>query len=375
MPYTKDNINKLVDINNNLEKSKIKTLFFSLPSSCELFSGFEQPRNRLIEFSNFDFWKNLMEYSLAQKFEIIYNFNLAQPVDIGSNNLSKQLEKLDKLLIELQKTGINKLRIYNIQLLEYISKYYPFFELYVSTVTNYKSIQEFKNLKLLYPNIKQIVPSQDMNKNFQLLDNIKNKLKLDVEIMCNDGCIQGCINFYNHHGMKDYEQNYLNGITCTTACEKLDNINPFKYLCQTNHVFPWELEEYKKIGITKFKLTGRDSIRDMDKQTANHAISLYYRYLKGIDDVKTLDDFPVILFLNNSRVKERLINLSVKDIIKFMPDIKYFKKYGNLCSSCCGAECRYCYNCADKIEKVFIRKQEELRKRTMPVCVISKTKV
>ena len=328
MMYSKEKINQLIDINRNVDKSEIKTLYFSLPVSNELFTGFEQPRNQLIEFNTFDFWKDLSEYSLSKGFNIIYNLNSARTVNFEKPELKKQLEKLDKLLIELQKSGVNKLRISNIQLLEYILKYYPYFEIYVSTVTNYKTIQEFKNLKLLYPKIKQVIPAQDMNKNFLLLKNIKNKLNLDMEIMCNDGCIQGCINFYNHQAMNNYEENYLKGITPASTCSNIMNMNPFKYLCQTTHVFPWEIEEYGQIGITKFKLTGRDGIKDTNKNSSNYAIDMYYRYLKGIDDVKTLDDFSIELFLNNSRVHERLKLLKGKDVIKFFPNTVIYVHQG-----------------------------------------------
>ncbi len=368
MPYSKENINKLTVINNEIEKSKIKTLFFSLPSSCELYTGFEQPRNRLIQYSDFSFWKILMEYSLEKNFDIIYNFNLARPVDIENPNLNIQLEKLNKILIELQKIGIKNLRIYNMQLLEYISKYYPCFDLYVSTVTNYKTIHEFENLKILYPQIKQIVPSQDMNKNFELLNNIKNKLNINLEIMCNDGCVQGCINFYNHHGMTNYEDNYLYGITCTTSCEKLNIINPFIYLCRSNHVFPWDIEEYGKIGITKFKLTGRDGINDIH---SSNAINLYYKYLLGIDNCKKLNYYPIVNFLNNSRIQEKFTCLTGKDIIHLMPKIQHFRKYGHLCASQCGIKCIYCYKCSKKIQKVYEKKIKK-KQDFIPACTIIK---
>ena len=50
---------------------------------------------------------------------------------------------------------------------------------------------------------------------------------------------------------------------------------------------------------------------------------------------------------------------------------EHFKKYGHLCASRCGVECRYCYKCAEKIQKVFMKKQEEQQKSTMPFCVIN----
>ena len=53
----------------------------------------------------------------------------------------------------------------------------------------------------------------------------------------------------------------------------------------------------------------------------------------------------------------------------------HFKKYGHLCALICGVECKYCYKCAEKIQKVFEKKQEEQRKRILPVCVVNKSNI
>ena len=49
MPFDKNLIDNLLDINNQVEKSRITSFYFSLPSSCELFTIFEQFRNDFIE--------------------------------------------------------------------------------------------------------------------------------------------------------------------------------------------------------------------------------------------------------------------------------------------------------------------------------------
>ena len=104
--------------------------------------------------------------------------------------LLKQLDKLDKLINKLRSEDLRKLRISNIQLMGYIAKHYPDMELYASTSFEYTQVKQIKNLMTQFPQIKQIVPSHDVNKNFKFLKTIRKLYpNLNIEIMLNEGCI------------------------------------------------------------------------------------------------------------------------------------------------------------------------------------------
>ena len=178
MPYTKEHIDKLVSINKKIEKSQITSLYFSLPSNCELFSGFEQFRNMDFNNNKFDYWQELIEYSIDKGFDFIYLLNRPNSNFNYEEGLKIQLDKLNRLLIELELTGVNKLRVSDHKLLSYLHKKYPQFTLYSSTSFEYKSIGEYKNFIKLHPYVKQIVPSHDLNKNFKMLKSMVNSLKI-----------------------------------------------------------------------------------------------------------------------------------------------------------------------------------------------------
>ena len=374
MPYTKNGIDELININNETEKSRITSLYFSLPSTNELFTGFEQTRNQLLDKTDFAFWRNLASYSIDKGFDIIYCLNMPRPLAIENPKFPQQIERLHKLLDELEKITVLKLRIAPPKLIAYIHKHFHQFDLYGSTANDYKIIQEFQFFKQVHPYVKQIVPSHNVNKNFKLLKNIQ-KLGIETEVMVNEGCIQGCSNRFEHEACLT-DSNFENQTRepvfqegfCKGNCAKIENRNPVLYMAKGNHIYPWEIEEYEKIGIHKFKLNGRDGIHS-EKQSMTDVIRTY---LKGIDDIKNIEDVPVISFAGNSTAKDKLKNLTVKEIKKYLPDIKYFVKYGDLCASRCGAECRYCYKCAEKIEKVFNASQKTERKRAAPVCVMNR---
>ena len=376
MPYTKDDIQKLLNINNQVEKSKITTLSFSLPSSCELFSGFEQYRNHALQYSNFEYWKKLIVYSLDCNADFIYLLNSSWRLFIEDRDFQKQLLKLDKLLFELQKIGVNKLRVSEHRLIDYISKNYPYFGIYASTSFEFKSLAEYKNFKFMHPNVKQIVPSHDSIKNFTFLKNLKSMLSdTEIELMINEGCINGCPNRLEHISEKTdriiiykNDLNLSNYYWTSAFCNKFENIYPFYTLTKSNIIYPWEIDEYAKIGINKFKFVGRGAYT----QAIKECINMYLMYLKGIDDIKNIEDEPVTKFIFHFIFNPKLKILTVKDLKKHLPKINHFKKKGELCSAVCGVECRYCYNCAEKIEKIYKKKQEEIKKRTIPMCVITK---
>ena len=377
MPYSKEAIDKLVSINKEIEKSRITSLYFSLPSTNELFTGFEQTRNRLLNKTSFDFWRNLASYCIDNNFDIIYCLNMPRPLAIENPKFNKQIENLHKLLEEFTQIGVKNLRVAPPKLMSYLHKYFPQFDIYGSTASDYKIIQEFQFLKQVHPYLKQIVPSHNVNKNFMLLKNIQ-KLGFEVEIMVNEGCLQGCSNrfehectftdgnFENHTEEKLFQENF-----CRYNCTIIEHGNPILHLVKGNHIYPWEIEEYAKTGITHFKLNGRDGMQEEENSQTN-LTNMTELYLKGVDNIKNIEDVPVINFVSNSVLKYKLRELTVKEIKKYLPNIKHFVKQGQRCSSICGAECRYCYKCTDKIQKIFQKTEEEEQKRIMPICIISK---
>ena len=369
MPYSTEYIKKMLDINHKVEKSAITSLYACLPSNCELFTGFEQTRNFEFDKSDFDYWKSLFRFCLEKGIDIIYLLNSPSAFNFKNNSYSKKLEKLDELLNEFKKIGINKLRVANPQLMSYLGKYYKDFNIYASTSLDYKTISEYQNLILMHGEIKQIIPSHDINKNFKLLKNIKlNYPNLEIELMVNEGCMQGCPHRNLHENIY-YDNNALkisdlaiSGSYCLFFCSHITEKYPFHSLTLNNNIYPWELEEYQKIGINKFKLVGRDSFT----YRIEHCLNDYLNYFKAIENYKEVEDVPITTFIHHLTGSRELNDINTKEIKHLLPKIEHFKKHGELCASRCGVECRYCYKCAEKIQKVFEQKQKELIKRTIP---------
>lgn len=339
MPYSREYIDEIVKINSIIEKSKIMSLYLTLPSTSDFFTGFEQGRNLFFEKKDFDFWKDLMSYSLKKGFDIIYCLNTTY-IPFSQEEKDEQLEKLNRLLIELKKIGVNKLRVTNPFLIMYLNIKHSDFILYASTSLEYKTVLEYRNFLSFYPNIKQIVPSSDVNKNFVLLKNLRKRFpNLEIEIMVSQACIKGCPHRILHQGMEGYGIKF-----CTNSYMK----NIAANLCNSNNIYPWEIKEYLNIGINQFKFVGRDNYPDSTAKLLNK----YFIYMKAIDNIKSVENEPFDTLIHYIPNGEFLTDeIKIKDIKPFLPNINHFKKKGHLCSSYCRQECKYCFKCAEKIEK------------------------
>ena len=368
MPFDKSLIDILLDESNKLEKSKITSFYFSLPSNCKLFTIFEQYRNNFVEHSDFNYWKDLIKYSVDKGVDFIYNLNNPKNLPIESPDFENELEKLDILLNHLHEIGVNKLRVSNHKLLTYLSRKYKYFTLYASTSFEFKTIKEYQHFIYLHPEVKQIVPSHDVNKNFELLKNLKTScLYVDIELIVNEGCIGGCSMRYDHSCEimgKNIETKHplLSNGYYSEFCSKTIQKNSLLYLCKSPIIYPWEISEYEKIGITKFKLVGREDF----KQDIGKSINSYILYLEGIDNVKNVEEASINSIIHHISNNQYFNKFKIKDIKPLLPNIKHFVKKGHLCAANCETACKYCNICAKKIEKANIYKQ--YLKQKMPIC-------
>lgn len=357
LPFNKQRIDEFAQINEQVEKSKIVTLYNSLPTESKDFCGFEQPRcNNEEPVKTLDDFLHIVEYALNKGFDFVYLIN--SPRIFKSENkkeLEEQFDKLDKIITGLKKLGLNKFRISNPQLMQYLNLNYPEVKIYVSTSLELNNVKQVENILYSFNNVEEIIPNYEQNKNFLFLKNLRKKFpNLKIELMANEGCIAGCP-FRKYHSalfpwkvLKDsgnFESKYETFYK--TKCNSIRDRSYWEYFCTLAILYPWEIKEYNKIGIDHFKFVGRDSLLFGKKGYSN----ILKWYLMSVDNEHYADDIPHNLF--SSYVWKGNSKIKIKDIKKYLPKIEHFKKYGHICSSRCGIECRYCYDCAAKLSKKY----------------------
>ena len=196
---------------------------------------------------------------------------------------------------------------------------------------------------------------------------------MEFELMVNEGCLQGCPNRMLHEYINIDKNVIINDDICLSICYASSFCYPIiaKYPIQSlvigTHIFPWDIYKYEQIGIKNFKFVGRDGYSNF-----NEYLEGFFIYLKGVDNINNIKNDSMSAFLHHLGNSPVLRLIKVKDYKKYLPNIKHFIKKGDLCISKCAIECRYCYKCAEKIQKVFDKKQKKQRKSTMPFCVMSK---
>lgn len=360
MPYYKNGVDFIDKINKGIEKSKITSVYFALPGTDSDCTGFEQNRTRFKTNTDFNYWLPIIESAKKYNLEVIYLLNSPRPLSLDSIILEKQLEKLDELIKKLKSAGCYSLRVSNTMLLGYLLDNYPDMNYLSSTSFEWTQKKQYKNFIETYPQIKQIVPSFNVNKDFKLLKNLRQTYpNIEVEVMVNEGCIAGCPFRLDHNSslipfnnVNRFENNMnLNSSYFLNMCANIQNANLFEYLCTSNIIHPWEIKEYSKIGINKFKLVGRNSF---EFANGKYFVS-YFVYLLGIDNYKRILDTPY-KNLNHYLYNNNSFKYKVKDLIPYLPNIKHFIKNGHKCSSVCGSECNYCYKCAEKMKKALENK-------------------
>ena len=351
MPINRVLIDEVDAVNKNFSLSKINNFYFALPLGCDKSTGFENVRYPFKMETDYNYWRDLFSYSLDKGFSFTYLLNSHFPFYSTTESLDTKWKKLDILLKDLYKIGVHQLRIANIPLLQYVIKNYPEFTIFGSTLFEYTQLGQYENFHFLFPQVKEIVPSYEVNRNFKLLKNLQKYLRdVDIELMVNENCAAGCPMRIAHaiNTAGDIlPENIINKNFYFDKCDLIMDKNLYLYACKTRSILPWNIKEYSKIGINKFKIVGRDRLSYMD----GSFVSYCETYFKGIEDYKSIEDYNLDSLIYIPRMKQT--NLRIKDIRNLLPQINHFVKKGHLCASVCGHECTYCYKCAEKIKKLF----------------------
>ena len=328
MPNKIEYVDRIIDINNGITKSRITTFYGSLSKYCNLFTGFERIKRYSYERIEWDDWKKLAEYALSKNFDLVYLLDSSEPVDFELEVTKQKLDKLDILLNELKILGINKLRIASLKLMTYIEENYPYFEIMAAPNLEYNGLAEYKNLIRFHKNINQIVPTTNINKNFKLLSLLKKEYSnINIKIVLDEFCMYNCL--------------YKN--CCDKSCITNQKISAYDRLVFTTTIFPSQIKEYAKIGINDFELLGYPKI--------GYSAQLD-RILWYISDLETNNSTGYYNLILDEFDCVRDSFLTLKELKKYLPDIKHFVKYGHLCSSICGTECNYCFKCSEKLKKI-----------------------
>ena len=347
--YDYDFIDKIAEMNTSLKKSKITNFYSCVPLNSSDRSYFEQDRVTSDIVGCFDDLNKYIQYAFKKGFTFTYLMNSVR--GLLPNEFKELQPEIDAFIDNLLINGITDVRVTNTMVIGYLIQNHKHLNVHCSTSQEYSSVMQYKNLLSQYPEIKSIVPSYDLNKNFLFLTSLKEMCENEIELMVDEGCLPECP-FRNHHNLINYDRANVeteNAIFYNRffndRCAAHYGENFWTNYCLSKTIAPWEVEIYaQKYGIRNFKLVGRNTLEPpaaiLDRTSA---------YLHGIEDASCLDNYPVHKFNHFIREMDGLARVKYSEIKSLLPKLEYFEKNGHLCKSACGISCTYCLDCAEAI--------------------------
>ncbi len=337
LPFDFHLIDEMEELNKKLKKSKIKTLYNSLPFPLAFeLEGYHSRRGVNKDIKNFDDFIKYVKYAQNKGFDFVYTLNSPKPFSRKDFRTTSKL--LFNLLDRLKDSNCTKFKVSNTQMLNVLKEKYPQFELQASTSFEFHNVSQYINLVKNYPDIKTFDIAIDENRNFQFLKNLRKIFPdVELELMVNEPCLRGCPARIAHCATT----------FCEFNCAKIINNNPLEEFSKSGVIYPWNLEYYSALGINRFKFISSGSTRANIK---NIEYLTYYLDCveNGIAKYNVKDFFEKIIKYPHDK---NLKTIALKEIIKYLPDIKYFIKSGDKCAINCTTNCSYCIEKARELKK------------------------
>lgn len=366
MQYDHNNIDRVIELNKTLpDTRKVTSVYGALIQDSKGSLGWENFRDHRTmsggKENNIQYIDNMAEFiHHFQENGIVFQYCLNATKEMTAETLFGMRKKIFWFCDSLLRNKITHLKISNLLLFDFIHEYYQgAFTYYMSTTKEYSSIMQYDRIFNSYPDLREVCLPTDLNRDFLFLENFLRKFPDTVpEIMVNEGCIYACPwrkdhtphSSETHMGwirkfLKEGKTNmpgelvYYYGNQCSKCRKPLSNQVEEYFLRRS--ILPWWIPTYEELGIRKLKFAGRD-------MNISYLLDSLENYIKGIDDYSSIESLPWNYFNNYNKEEIGSINMTIKDLIEFYPDIKFFYSSGGSCHANCGESCNYCRKQAAK---------------------------
>jgi len=231
----------------------------------------------------------------AQKKGLKFNY-IFNAVCLGNKEFDhKYKKKLDRLLGHLSDIGARCLTLTNPLLVKMIKRNFPKLRLTASAFCDINTVP--KALAWQDLGVHRITLDLSANVDLSLLKQLRKDLKIELSLVANSSCNRNCP-YESYHGqIYSHLENSPPKIPLPTLCiyEKLKD--PALILKNSALIRPEDIKTYRKIGIDRFKITGRGYAQDTLLNRAK-------AYLRGSYKGNALDIMDInlnrIFFIDNS---------------------------------------------------------------------------
>lgn len=163
----------LSELNGKDTKYKIRRVYNSLSVTAVGKSGFEHGKAVPPNSSAVEIVSDLKPYVEALKKENIdFVYTMNSVATVPKIEFQKRLPRTHRILQELQECGVKYITIGNQMLSEYVKSVFPDFIVGASTMMDVTSVTKAAYLAE-YLNIKYVIPSTDLNKDFDFIESFR----------------------------------------------------------------------------------------------------------------------------------------------------------------------------------------------------------
>ena len=271
---------------------------------------------------------NYVDASHRLGIEFNYTFNTtcmsnSEFTDDGMSQLYDFLKKINNM-------GITSITVAMPSLIEFIQTLDFDFRVKASTLCMVNTPNKASAYEKLGASI--IVLDESINRNFDTLKSIVERISVDIELITNVVCHQDCIYELFHHNQKSHDYK---------ACQENKSVDYYSHRCIMKRmeepdnllklawIRPEDLKYYNAIGIHYFKLQGRQAVIKGDPV---RTVKAYIEQKYDGDFMKLLD-----MFSPTNAFEVELDNRELDDYLK------PFYQNGDFCKRNCG-KCNYCHN-------------------------------
>lgn len=250
-------VKELYKLNQKSEFYKVKELYGQCTTRSIIPSGRNSVPN--IDLNDLKaFIKEVHKYGL--KFNYVINGST-----LNNSEFSKHgLQEIINFLKELEDCKVDAVTMSVPSLLEIIEDYGFDFDIVVSTINQVNTVDTAQYYES--KNVKRIVFSETINRNFKMLKAITSACKCDFEIIVNSLCYINCplrMYHYNQIAQCAYEKNDIATSYYSNRCFMRRQENPVDYL-RNAFIRPEDMKLYEELDIKYFKIQGRNLIKNAD---------------------------------------------------------------------------------------------------------------
>lgn len=195
-------------------------------------------------------------HSIGAKFTYLLNAPCFGNLEYDTKTYKKIIDHIEWI----RKIGTDGVTVTIPFIAEIIKTQFPELKIKVSVISHVNSVQKAKMWEDI--GVDEINLDQNINRDFRLLKEIRRAVKCDICLLLNDMCLYDCpfrLYHYNIAGHASQKSNPLKGFYieyCMGNCTNIKLSYPEEIL-KSRWIRPEDTHLYEKIGIEKFKISGR----------------------------------------------------------------------------------------------------------------------